>query len=93
MPGSPPGTKLAAVAAQPGRPIVVVNAAEGEPASVKDKALLRHNPHLVLDGAVLAAAALGARDSGRRDLGDRRPSSSHGSKRRSPSAGSGDSTA
>ena len=59
--GFPTGTKLAAVAAQPGRPIIVVNAAEGEPASVKDKALLRHNPHLVLDGASFAAEALGAR--------------------------------
>jgi NADH:ubiquinone oxidoreductase subunit F (NADH-binding) len=59
--GFPTGTKLAAVAAQPGRPIVVVNAAEGEPANVKDKALLRHSPHLVLDGAVLASVALGAR--------------------------------
>ncbi|MGA8044727.1 MAG: NADH-ubiquinone oxidoreductase-F iron-sulfur binding region domain-containing protein [Dermatophilaceae bacterium] len=43
------------------RPVVVVNAAEGEPASAKDTALLEVAPHLVLDGAVLAARALGAR--------------------------------
>lgn len=57
----PTGQKLRAVAAQRGRPVVVVNAAEGEPASKKDKALLQHVPHLVLDGAAAAAAALGAR--------------------------------
>lgn len=44
------------------RPYVVVNAAEGEPASAKDSALLDVAPHLVLDGAVLAARALGARE-------------------------------
>ncbi|WP_193315285.1 NADH-ubiquinone oxidoreductase-F iron-sulfur binding region domain-containing protein [Nostocoides sp. F2B08] len=43
------------------RPVVVVNAAEGEPASAKDTALLEVAPHLVLDGAVLAARAIGAR--------------------------------
>ncbi|MCA1781751.1 MAG: NADH-ubiquinone oxidoreductase-F iron-sulfur binding region domain-containing protein [Dermatophilaceae bacterium] len=43
------------------RPVVVVNAAEGEPASAKDSALLEVAPHLVLDGAVIAARALGAR--------------------------------
>ena len=56
----PTGQKLRAVASQRGRPVVVVNAAEGEPASKKDKALLHHVPHLVLDGAAAAAAVLGA---------------------------------
>jgi NADH:ubiquinone oxidoreductase subunit F (NADH-binding) len=55
----PTGRKLASLA---GRPVshVVVNAAEGERASGKDGVLLAHVPHLVLDGAVAAARALGA---------------------------------
>ncbi|MDP2775022.1 MAG: NADH-ubiquinone oxidoreductase-F iron-sulfur binding region domain-containing protein, partial [Nocardioides sp.] len=43
-------------------PVVVVNLAEGEPASSKDMALALTRPHLVLDGAYAAAAALGARE-------------------------------
>ena len=43
------------------RPVVVVNLSEGEPASSKDSALARTRPHLVLDGAVATARALGAR--------------------------------
>ncbi len=58
----PTGDKLCAVAAQRGRPVVVLNGAEGEPASRKDKALLGAVPHLALDGAAAAAAALGARE-------------------------------
>jgi NADH:ubiquinone oxidoreductase subunit F (NADH-binding) len=58
----PTAQKLRAVAARRGRPVVVVNGAEGEPTSAKDRALLRTVPHLVLDGAVLAADAVGARE-------------------------------
>lgn len=55
-------TVLAHRSRLPGRrPVVIVNAAEGEPASAKDTALLEVAPHLVLDGAVLVARALGAR--------------------------------
>ena len=42
------------------RPVVVANGPEGEPASRKDAFLLIKLPHLVLDGASLAAAALNA---------------------------------
>ncbi|MEO5852612.1 MAG: NADH-ubiquinone oxidoreductase-F iron-sulfur binding region domain-containing protein [Nocardioides sp.] len=57
----PFSTKLAA-ASRGRRPVVVVNLSEGEPASSKDSALALTRPHLVLDGAVAAAGALGARD-------------------------------
>jgi NADH:ubiquinone oxidoreductase subunit F (NADH-binding) len=56
----PTGAKLAAVAAGRRTPVVVANGAEGEPASDKDKALLTVAPHLVVDGMVLAAVAIGA---------------------------------
>ena len=42
--------------------VIVVNATEGEPPSWKDKALLTRGPHLILDGAALAAAALDAEE-------------------------------
>ena len=42
-------------------PVLVVNGAEGEPVSAKDHALLGRVPHLVLDGAQVLAAAVGAR--------------------------------
>jgi len=56
----PTATKLRAVAAGSRRPVVVANGTEGEPASAKDKVLLRFAPHLVLDGVEVVAEALGA---------------------------------
>jgi len=59
--GFPTARKLAAVAA--GRqPVVLVNGCESEPASAKDRTLLSVVPHLVLDGAVLAASAVGSEE-------------------------------
>jgi NADH:ubiquinone oxidoreductase subunit F (NADH-binding) len=61
----PTGRKLATVAeygAAAGTAYVVVNGVESEPAAGKDKLLLRAAPHLVLDGAELAAMAVGARE-------------------------------
>jgi NADH:ubiquinone oxidoreductase subunit F (NADH-binding) len=57
--GFPTAIKLRAVA-RGRRPIVVINAAEGEPASLKDRTLSELLPHLMLDGGELAAQAVGA---------------------------------
>ena len=61
----PTARKLATVARGAGRKgaIVVANGCEGEPASAKDRTLMRTAPHLVLDGIELAARAVGARQA------------------------------
>jgi|SRR5579859_5037566 len=56
--GFPLAAKLRALSGS--RRHVVVNGTESEPASLKDRVLLRRAPHLVLDGALAVAAAIGA---------------------------------
>ena len=58
--GFPVARKVETALLAPGRPVLIVNASESEPASRKDRTLCRHRPHLVLDGASLLARALGA---------------------------------
>jgi NADH:ubiquinone oxidoreductase subunit F (NADH-binding) len=58
----PTAEKLATVARH-ARATVVANGAEGEPLSSKDAVLLERNPHLVLDGLVVAARLVRARST------------------------------
>jgi NADH:ubiquinone oxidoreductase subunit F (NADH-binding) len=58
----PTARKLEAVAAKRTVSAVIVNGSETEPASHKDKLLMTALPHLVLDGAIAAARAVGARE-------------------------------
>src|SRR5215510_11517430 len=56
--GFPTGRKWDAVLRHESRVVpatVVVNAAEGEPGSFKDRAILRRNPHAVIEGTLVAA--------------------------------------
>ncbi len=56
----PTAAKMRAVTSTRRPVTAVVNASEGEPASHKDRTLLETLPHLVIDGGVLAAEAVGA---------------------------------
>ena len=59
--GFPTGLKWKAVVEAPGEPkTIVCNADEGEPGCFKDRAVLEHDPHAVIEGMLLAAYATGA---------------------------------
>jgi NADH-quinone oxidoreductase subunit F len=59
--GFPTGVKWKAVAEAHGEPkTIVCNADEGEPGCFKDRAILDHDPHAVIEGMALAAYASGA---------------------------------
>ena len=60
--GFPTGTKWEAVRKAPGtEKYVVCNADESEPGTIKDRFILGHLPHLVIEGMILAGLVTGAR--------------------------------
>jgi NADH:ubiquinone oxidoreductase subunit F (NADH-binding) len=56
----PVARKWSAVAAAGADAVVIANGAEGEPQSLKDQVLMTTRPHLILDGALIAARTLKA---------------------------------
>ncbi len=58
--GFPTGLKWSFMPQQfPGEKYLVCNSDEGEPGTFKDRDLLRHNPHAVIEGMAIAAYAMG----------------------------------
>ena len=63
--GFPTATKWASVIANasPDQSTpVIINGAEGEPSTFKDRAIIRANPYRVLEGALVACAVLKSRE-------------------------------
>ena len=61
--GFPTGLKWSFMPKQPveGRPhYLVVNADESEPGTCKDREIMRHDPHLLVEGCLIAGFAMGA---------------------------------
>ncbi|XP_043193903.1 NADH dehydrogenase [ubiquinone] flavoprotein 1, mitochondrial-like [Amphibalanus amphitrite] len=61
--GFPTGMKWSFMSKPPdGRPkYLVVNADEGEPGTCKDREIMRHDPHKLVEGCLVAGRAMGAR--------------------------------
>ena len=62
--GFPTGTKWSFMpkAPKPDRPnFLVINADESEPGSCKDREIIRHDPHKLIEGALVAGFAMRAR--------------------------------
>ncbi len=58
--GFPAGVKWGFVPQKPDKPkYLCVNADEGEPGTFKDRYIMSHNPHLLLEGAIITAYAVG----------------------------------
>ncbi|MCA1563172.1 MAG: NAD(P)H-dependent oxidoreductase subunit E [Acidobacteria bacterium] len=60
--GFPTGLKWEIVRAQPGtEKFIVCNADESEPGTIKDRFIMTHAPHLVIEGMILGALVSGAK--------------------------------
>jgi formate dehydrogenase len=57
--GFPTGRKWSIVAGQPGPRLMTINGDEGEPGTFKDRLLFESDPHVVLEGALIAARVVG----------------------------------
>ena len=58
--GFPTGLKWSFMPKGDGQKYIVCNSYEGEPGTLKDRDLLRYNPHIVIEGMAIAAYAIGA---------------------------------
>lgn len=58
--GFPTGLKWSFMPPSEGQRYLVVNADESEPGTCKDRDILRHEPHLLIEGALVAAHAIRA---------------------------------
>jgi NADH-quinone oxidoreductase subunit F len=58
--GFPAGVKWSFIPKAPGTKYVVINADESESGTFKDRELVEANPHQVIEGALIAAYAIGA---------------------------------
>jgi NADH-quinone oxidoreductase subunit F len=59
--GVPVGMKWGLMAPEDGRPrYLAVNADESEPGACKDRDIMRYDPHLLLEGCLIAGRAIGA---------------------------------
>ena len=60
--GFPLGVKMEAVQKAAGEPkYVICNADEGEPGNFKDRYLMENDPHQLIEGMIIAALAIGAK--------------------------------
>jgi len=62
--GFPTGLKWSFVPRNTGKPIYLMcNADEGEPGTFKDRDIMRFDPHLLIEGMIMAGFALGVHDA------------------------------
>lgn len=60
--GFPAGVKWSFIPKNPTKPVyLVVNADEGEPGTFKDRQIMEHLPHRLIEGMICAASAIGSK--------------------------------